>query len=565
METKRLALFFALSAALLIVWPILFPPPRPLRPAALPTPASGAAAVPNMARATAPSGTTPAVRADAKPAPGSARTEPALAVEPILAREGKELVVSSPLYTARLSNRGGELLSFVLTRFKNAEGRPLDIVRTGPGFSGSTLQLERTDPFLTRAASALYDVERETAGVESRVRFRYREADGKGITRSYTFRPGYVQSLKVEREGGTNLPVAIVLGPGMGNPSPDELKTQFTKPGSPIYLNAAGSVERKPKNALKEEIALGKGLSAVGLEDNYFLAAFLPNGTASALIRPVAVAPAAVPGGPKVEAQPESEVVLSASGLLDTDVFLGPKDLEVLGRLRPGMDRIIDYGWFAVLVKPLLWTLKAIHGVVRNWGLAIILITILIKLVLYPLTHKQLVSMKRMSKLQPRIEAINVKYATKIRQDPQARLKKNEEVMALYKTEGINPAGGCLPLLLQMPILIAFYRMLQHSIELRHAPFALWITDLSAKDPYYVTPILMTITMWLQQQMTPATGDAAQKRILSIMPLIFGFLFKDAPSGLVLYWLVQNILTITQQSILNRYTELGPASMKKAT
>jgi YidC/Oxa1 family membrane protein insertase len=135
-------------------------------------------------------------------------------------------------------------------------------------------------------------------------------------------------------------------------------------------------------------------------------------------------------------------------------------------------------------------------------------------------------------------------------------------MMALYKQEGVNPAGGCLPLLLQMPILIAFYNLLAHSIELRHAPFMLWITDLSAKDPYYVTPILMTATMWLQQQMTPTGGDPTMRKVQNIMPLVMGFLFKDVPSGLVLYWLMQNVLTIGQQMLLNRFTDLGPASMK---
>jgi YidC/Oxa1 family membrane protein insertase len=188
-----------------------------------------------------------------------------------------------------------------------------------------------------------------------------------------------------------------------------------------------------------------------------------------------------------------------------------------------------------------------------------------IKVVLFPLTYKQLVSMKKMSSLQPRVETIRAKWSTKLKSDPQARVKMNEEMMNLYKVEGVNPAGGCLPLLLQMPILIAFYQMLAHAIELRHAPFWLWIQDLSAKDPYYVTPILMTATMWIQQQMTPSTGDATQKKILAAMPLVFGFMFKDMPSGLVLYWLVQNVLTIGQQMLLNRYTDLGPvAAPKKA-
>jgi YidC/Oxa1 family membrane protein insertase len=215
-------------------------------------------------------------------------------------------------------------------------------------------------------------------------------------------------------------------------------------------------------------------------------------------------------------------------------------------------------------VKPLLWGLEAIQHVVKNWGVAIILITILIKVLLFPLTHKQLVSMKKMGALQPKMEAIRAKYATKIKNDPNARLKMNEETMALYKQEGVNPAGGCLPLLLQMPILIAFYNLLSHSIELRHAPFMLWITDLSVKDPYYITPILMTLTMWLQQQMTPPTGDAAMRRVMNLMPFMMGFFFKDVPAGLVLYWLVQNVLTIVQQMLLNRFTDLGPTSMKKA-
>jgi YidC/Oxa1 family membrane protein insertase len=347
----------------------------------------------------------------------------------------------------------------------------------------------------------------------------------------------------------------------MGNPAGDELKNQFTRPGSLLALLPGGSVERKVKDSVKEPLDLGKGTITAGLEDNYFLSAFLPGAAGGVKVRPVKIDEKGTDG--KVTPQTELEVVLAGAGKLDTELFFGPKDLAVLQTLRPGMDKLIDYGWFAVLVKPLLWGLRAIHGAVGNWGVAIILITFIIKVLLYPLTHQQLVSMKRMSMVQPKLEAIRAKYAAKIRQDPQARVKMNEEVMGVYKTEGINPASGCFPLLLQMPILIAFYRMLQHSIELRHAPFFGWITDLSAKDPWYITPVLMTLTMWFQQQTTPATGDAAQRRIMAMMPLVFGFLFKDAPAGLVLYWLVQNVLTIVQQAILNRYTNLGPASMKK--
>jgi YidC/Oxa1 family membrane protein insertase len=484
-------------------------------------------------------------------------------VIPVSADAEETVEVRSPLYTARLSNEGGVLKSFVLTHHRDAAGKALDLVRQGAPFPGATLTLDPADAFLARAAKARFAVEREAGNGVTTLRLRYREASGEGLLRTYVFRDSYVASVTAEREGVPGAPVGLVLGPGIGNPSRDELASQYTKPGATITLSASASVDRKAKDGLKEPEKKGTGLVAAGLEDNYFLTAFLPSGAAAVTLRPVALAPGPpAADGKAAAAEAESEVVLSAPGAVATDVFLGPKELDVLEKTRPGMDRLIDYGWFAIVVKPLLWGLKAIQKVVGNWGVAILVITVVIKILLYPLTHKQLVSMKKMSGLQPKVETIRTKWAGKIKQDAQARVKMNEETMALYKQEGVNPAGGCLPLLLQMPILIAFYNLLAHSIELRHAPFVLWITDLSAKDPYYVTPILMTATMWLQQQMTPTAGDPMMKKVQNIMPLVMGFLFKDVPSGLVLYWLMQNILTIGQQMLLNRFTDLGPVSMK---
>ncbi|MDL1952520.1 membrane protein insertase YidC, partial [Acidobacteria bacterium ACD] len=364
------------------------------------------------------------------------------------------------------------------------------------------------------------------------VRFRYREADGNGVVRTYRFGAGYVVGLTAEREGPATGPVGLVLGPSLGAPSADELKASFTKPGGTVVLRPDGKTDIRAKDGLKEALPIGAGAKAVGIEDNYFLTVFLPGPEATATLRPLTLK---TPAG---EEEKESEVVLTAPGALATEAFLGPKEPELLDTVRPGMGRLVDYGWFTVVAKPLLWTLRWIHGFAPNWGVAIILITVLIKIVLFPLTYKQLVSMKRMSELQPKIETIRAKWSPKLKSDPEARLKMNEELMGLYKTEGVNPAGGCVPLLLQMPILFAFYQMLAKAIELRHAPFALWVQDLSAKDPYYVLPILMTVTMWLQQQMTPSTADATQKKILAVMPFIFGFMFQDLPSGLTLYWLV---------------------------
>jgi YidC/Oxa1 family membrane protein insertase len=197
-----------------------------------------------------------------------------------------------------------------------------------------------------------------------------------------------------------------------------------------------------------------------------------------------------------------------------------------------------------LFLKALWW----IYGVVGNYGVAIILLTVAIRLLLFPLMHTSTVSMRKMQKLQPKIKEIQAKHKKK-KQDQQARAKMNQEMMALYKQEGVNPMGGCLPMLVQLPILWALYKLFLNAIELRHAPFMLWIQDLSAKDPYYITPILMTATMWLQQRLAPQAGDPQQQRIMRMLPLVFGIMFLQFPSGLVLYWLTNNVLTIIQQEV----------------
>jgi YidC/Oxa1 family membrane protein insertase len=557
LDSKRLAMAFGLSAAILILWTVLFPAPKPApRPMARPTPATA-----TVEETAAPPESEAVV---------SAAPEAALVVAPVVATEPREVALRNAVLAVKLSNRGGELVSAELVRYQGGEGERLQLVRRDPPFAGRTLVYDPSDPFLSRAAVALHETTVEEGGADTVVRFRYREADGQGIVRTYSFGKDYTLGLKVEREGPGASRVAVVLGPGIGNPTQAELDSQYTKPGSSVTLTASRSVSRNVKDGLKEPVTVGTGLIAAGLEDNYFVTAFLPGEKETVTLRPVSLAvPAArtTEGGvPAAPAAPlvETEVVAAGTGSLEAGVYLGPKDTDVLREVRPGMEKLIDYGWFAIVVTPLLWLLKQFHAAIPNWGVAIILATVVIKIVLFPLTWKQLVSMKKMSALQPKIEAIRLKWTPKLKTDPQARVKMNEETMGLYRAEKVNPAGGCLPLLLQMPILIAFYNLLSHAIDLRHAPFALWIQDLSAKDPYYVTPILMALTMWLQQQMMPATGDAMTRRVMGFLPLVFGFMFKDMPSGLVLYWLVQNVLSIVQQLLLERYTDLGmrPAAKK---
>ena len=227
------------------------------------------------------------------------------------------------------------------------------------------------------------------------------------------------------------------------------------------------------------------------------------------------------------------------------------------------MGEALQFGWFSLIARFFLTALIWINQFTHNYGFAIIVLTILIKIVLYPLQHKSIVSMKKMQKVQPKVEQIKAKYK-KSKTDAEQRQKMNVEMMALYQKEGINPMAGCLPLILQLPILWGFYNLLSRAIELRGAPWILWIRDLSEKDPTYVLPVLMTATMFIQTYITPSTGDPAQRRIFLIMPLVFGFLFKDFPSGLVLYWLVQNILTIIQQWIMNKWWKEHPAEIQKS-
>jgi YidC/Oxa1 family membrane protein insertase len=227
------------------------------------------------------------------------------------------------------------------------------------------------------------------------------------------------------------------------------------------------------------------------------------------------------------------------------DVYLGPKDVDYLGTAGENLTEVVDFGFFAFLSKPLHLCLNFFYDYVRNYGVAIIILTVIIKLLFWPLTQKSYTSMKAMQTLQPEMKKLREKY----RGDKEGL---NRSMMELYKEHRVNPLGGCLPMLVQIPVFIALYKVLLSTIELRHAPFALWITDLSVKDPYYITPIIMGATMFIQQKMTPSTMDPLQAKMMLAMPVVFTFIFLNFPSGLVLYWLVNNILTIFQQYLIYR-------------
>ena len=250
---------------------------------------------------------------------------------------------------------------------------------------------------------------------------------------------------------------------------------------------------------------------------------------------------------------PPVEVAPGASMEVDTRLWVGPKLQKQLADIAPGLELVTDYGIFTVISKPLFWLLDKIHGVIGNWGWAIVLLTLLIKLAFYKLSEASYRSMAKMRAVQPRLVALKERYG-----DDKQRL--NQALMELYKTEKINPLGGCLPILVQIPVFIGLYWMLLETVELRQAPFMFWIRDLSAPDPYYVLPVLMGVTMFVQQKLNPAPPDPVQAKIMMALPFVFTVFFAFFPSGLVLYWLVNNLLSILQQWWITRRVEAQGAS-----
>ncbi len=252
---------------------------------------------------------------------------------------------------------------------------------------------------------------------------------------------------------------------------------------------------------------------------------------------------------------PTGVIVPGAKGSISVPLYVGPQEVEKLAKLAPGLDLTIDYGWLTIIAAPLFKVLSFIHGWVGNWGIAIILLTMLIKLLFFPLSAASYKSMAKMKVLGPKLQRLKEQYG-----DDKAKM--NQAMMELYKTEKVNPLGGCLPIVIQIPVFIALYWVLLAAVELRHAPFFGWIKDLSAADPFYILPVLMGATMFLQTKLNPTPPDPIQAKIMLYMPLVFSVMFLWFPAGLVLYWTVNNLLSIWQQWQINRMTEQAAAAPK---
>ncbi|HEX5043215.1 MAG TPA: membrane protein insertase YidC [Candidatus Polarisedimenticolaceae bacterium] len=564
---ERHHIYAALAFLALIAWFVWFAPkpePMPPRPAAAPTPA-----------AQAPAPVPPAAAPPEEPAAPSPPAGPAVA-----AAEVQNVDVETAAYAIRFTNQGASVLSWRLKDFHDSRNAPVELVpefvRASPQ-SARPLQWDLDDTELTkRLNSAPFAVERERRAGGEVLRFRY--ADGAGLTaeKTFTFPPsGYTVGMAGEVvDRGRHVPARLTWGPGLE--AQDMVRRGSFHYGSQLVRNVGGRVERLRSNKVTGASTLDApgDLRWAGLEDQYFAALLLPGARGASRAWPVQVQvpkDEKEPNGEK-EARPFPVVAVSAGP--DARLFVGPKSYTVLREAGLPPLQVIwfsNFGGVDYLAELLLRFLLWLHShVVANWGLVIVLATFCLRLVLFPLNQYSMVKMRKagmqMQRLKPRMDSIKNKYAKK--KDAENRAKMNKEIMELYAKEGINPLSqmsGCLPILIQFPVLIAFYNVFTVAVELRGAPFAAWIKDLSLPDPIWITPLLMGATMFYQQKlaMQKSAMDPTQARMMMFMPLIFTVTFLSLPSGLVLYWLTNNVLGIAQQWLVNRHiARIEPAAQR---
>lgn len=442
--------------------------------------------------------------------------------------------VETPLFSSVFSSHGGSISSFELKRY--SEG--LD--------DGSTVNVSEKVGTRSSFATRL-----EINGAVETINFspsKEAVSIGESETAELVYTGVSSTGLQIEKKylfsGDTYL---IETGLTFRNPTAN---TVSVRADTVLFADISGKddtgyhqgpiIKTADKLIRQDEgdpAAAGTGkLKWLGLEDKYFLSALIPQSD-----RPVSwSAEVSAPGQSRAALQLPLSLGPNESASLSYGSFIGPKEYDRLVKQGLGLEEAIEFGWFDWMAKPALVILNFFNRFLGNYGLSIIALTVIIKILFYPLTKKSLNSMREMQKMQPQLAALKEKYKND-------KEKMNKELMELYKRNKINPLGGCLPMMLQIPVFIALYEVLYVAIELRHAPFFFWIQDLSAKDPYYITPILMGATMFLQQKMTPTAMDPTQQKIMMFLPVIFTFMFLTFPSGLVLYWLVNNVLTIGQQ------------------
>jgi len=482
----------------------------------------------------------------------------------------RTITVKTPLYSALLTTEGGGVSSFLLSGYKDAPGaagKPLDILGGGTQRPATlSLYLDEDRPALAAPPVFASDAPSEVvlrAGEKRSVLLAWESATGVRIAREYVFHADkYDFEVRSQASNGSNEPITIRPGFELGQVYEGELAGDSYSFAGIVVDPGKGGVKRYDlKDISKGKVEKGPA-KWVAVDAKYFTWIVLPEREWS-----VVRASAAGEHGVRVAVADTAAMLRPGETVrAGARVFAGPKRYGLLQAAGKGLEDLIDYGWFAVVAKPLVFLMKASNRVTGNYGIDIILLTILIKILFFPLTQKSMASMRKMQELAPILSKLKEKY----KGDAQ---RLNQETMNLYKTYKINPLSGCLPMLAQIPVFIALYKGLLVTIELRHAPFFLWVNDLSAPEhlwdiavagytvPIRLLPLLMGISMFAQQKMTPSAGmEPAQQKMMLLMPVVFTFMFWGFPTGLVIYWLVNNVLSIGQQVMYNRQVEAARAA-----
>jgi YidC/Oxa1 family membrane protein insertase len=549
MDNKRFILALALSFAVFVGWQMLFPQPAPKSNA----PVQEQAAQQAQGEAPAP----------INPLAGENGEQGTPSPQDFVPTAGKDIHVETPLFQATFNTSGGVLERFVLRNYHEgieAGSKQVDLIgakSVSKGPLGVIIRRRGSENHTWLNGKWAYEGAEQISigeGEKHVLVFKGRAAGFELERRLTIHSDSYLitEALTMVNleERGTEAGVAFTAAAKSMTAEDNQYN-----PTRIAWLVNDGRSEEDDRETLQEEgVSAAGGLKWGAIESNYFIMSIVPNNPDASLF-------ASVQNGIFRMAVDQSDTFQPGmSKTLETSYYLGPADRGLLASMPNNLDQAVNFGWFDPLAKPMLMALVFFNQYVNNYGMAIIILTIIIKVIFWPLSQKSYKSMDKMKQLQPMIQKLREKYG-----DDKQRL--NQETMALYKTYKVNPASGCLPMLVQIPVFFGLYKALLGAIELRHAPFIeylpgtdiVWLADLSAKDPLYITPIIMGATMFLQQKMTPSTGDPTQQKIMMFMPLVFTFLFLQFPAGLVVYWLMNNVLSIGQQWLIT-----SKSSKKKA-
>jgi len=539
MMEKRVIVFLVLSLAIIFGYDYALkemgwlPQPLPTQEASV---ASEAGQMP-------PSIDTPPISVSSSP---SAAQTPGLEGPASALTPTEELVsIETNLYRAKVSTRGAVLTSWELKRYQHTatDSAPVQLVRQGSKFAGP-LAIVTADVELTKTlGNGLYTVSRDFSTLDSshpigHITFQFRdEAKNLLLEKILTFHAdSYLVDIAI-RSTGLDGDLTIGLGTNFGIVEwGDGLIGQI---GSASFVD-----EKVDKDAPDSEIERKGAVHWLALQDKYFLSVLIPKQASSTVVKKE---------GDKLLSGSVRFPAQSSGSPVNLQLYAGPKEYDTLVAMQIGIEDTIDFGWFVfgswgvvkAVAKPIFYVLRFINDYTHNYGVTIILLTMMLKVLFVPLQYKSYKSMKQMQVIQPKVLAIQEKFK-------EDRDRLNKELIKLYRDHKVNPVGGCLPMVLQMPVFVALFNILYMTIDLRQAPFMAWITDLSVQDPYYVLPIIMGVTMVVQQKITPTTMDPTQAKIMLMLPAFMTFLFINFPAGLVLYWLTNNVLTISQQLITDR-------------